>query len=106
MNSDRLNNNDSLYRLRIISKKELRTIVPYSDQHLLRLEKASKFPRRLQLGENRVGWLLWQVDAWVQSRMPRGGPDDEGSGGVPLSPLPQLRGGGATMSIPSKGGAS
>lgn len=103
MNSHQPNSDDQRYRLCIISKKDLLKLIPYSDQHLGRLEKAGKFPRRIQLGENRVGWLLWQVEAWIQSRTPRGGPDEEGSGGVPLSPLPQLRGGGAAMPIPQGG---
>ena len=55
-NSD--SNFDRLKYLQIISKKELLKLVPYSDQHILRLEKAGKFPRRIDLGENRVGWRL------------------------------------------------
>jgi prophage regulatory protein len=110
MHSDHQNGNDPLYHLRMISKKELLKLIPYSDQHLLRLEKAGKFPRRIALGQNRVSWFVWQIEAWQRSRttLPvpaistRGNPDDEGSGGAPLAPLPQLRGGGATMSISSK----
>ena len=56
---------------RIISKKELLRIVPYCDQHILRLEKKGKFPRRLQVGENRVGWDYDQIVAWIKSRKPR-----------------------------------
>ncbi len=53
---------------RIISKKELLRIVPYCDQHILRLEKKGKFPRRLDVGENRVGWDYDQIVAWIKSR--------------------------------------
>lgn len=103
MNSDHPNSHDPLYRLRMISKNDLRTIVCYSDQHLLRLEKAGKFPRRIQLGDNRVAWFVWQIEAWLRSRSSGGGSDGGGMAGLPLSPLPHLRGGGAAMPIPSKG---
>jgi prophage regulatory protein len=32
-------------------------MVPYTPQHILRLEKEGKFPRRVQVGPNRVAWL-------------------------------------------------
>jgi prophage regulatory protein len=52
----------------IITKKELRLIVPYSPQHILRLEKRGKFPKRVQLGARRVGWYLHEVHGWLQQR--------------------------------------
>jgi len=54
--------------LKILTKKELREIVPYTPQHIHRLEKAGKFPRRLQLGANRVGWRLSDIEAWIDGR--------------------------------------
>ena len=54
--------------LRIITKKELRAIVPYSPQHILRLETTGKFPRRIRIGERRVGWRLSDVLAWIEAR--------------------------------------
>ena len=45
--------------------------VPYTRQHLSRLEVAGRFPQRVQLGEGRVGWLEGEVDEWIRSR-PRG----------------------------------
>lgn len=59
---------DRLTNMRIISKKELLTLVPYCDQHILRLEKQGKFPRRLDIGENRVGWRWVEIEAWLKSR--------------------------------------
>lgn len=58
----------SLERYRIIDKKELRRYVPYSSQHVSRLEAADAFPARLQLGANRVGWLLGEVLDWIEER--------------------------------------
>ena len=46
---------------RIIGKKELKNLVLYSDTHIYRLERDGKFPKRLKIGANRVGWLLSEV---------------------------------------------
>ena len=65
---------------RIICKKELKTYVPYTSQHIARLEKAGKFPKRLQLGPNRVGWLESDIIAWMDSlKMQRDGGSDMAS---------------------------
>jgi prophage regulatory protein len=55
--------------IRLITKRELRQIVPYTPQHILRLEKQGKFPRRVQVGPNRVAWLESEVEAWVAGRV-------------------------------------
>lgn len=52
---------------RILSKKELRLYVPYTPQHIARLEKEGKFPKRVQLGPNRVGWFEGEIVAWQES---------------------------------------
>ncbi|PHP65507.1 transcriptional regulator [Zhengella mangrovi] len=54
---------------RILSKKQLKDLIPYSSQHIARLEKAGKFPQRIKLGPNRVGWLEDEVKAWIQERI-------------------------------------
>ena len=41
--------------IRIISKKEVRQMVLYSPAHIDRLEKAGRFPKRVQVGPCRVG---------------------------------------------------
>lgn len=51
---------------RIITKKELQRLVPYTPQHIARLEKAGRFPKRVQLGPNRVGWIESEVKAWLE----------------------------------------
>jgi prophage regulatory protein len=58
----------SLHHIRIITQKELRLVVPYTPQHILRLEKAGKFPPRIRLGQNRVGWFVIEIEAWIASR--------------------------------------
>ena len=54
---------------RLITRAELSQIVPYTGQHILRLERTGKFPRRIKVGANRVAWLLSEVEAWVAARV-------------------------------------
>ena len=55
--------------MRILSKKDLRALVLYSPAHIDRLEKAGRFPKRVQLGPCRVGWVESEVLAWVADRI-------------------------------------
>ncbi len=55
--------------MRILSKRQLKELVLYSPQHIARLEKAGLFPKRVQLGPNRVGWVEAEVLDWLQSRL-------------------------------------
>ena len=55
--------------MRILSKRQLKEIVLYSPQHIARLEKAGSFPKRVQLGPNRVGWVEDEVLDWLQNRL-------------------------------------
>ena len=56
---------------RLVSKKELKTVlgIPYSHQHIARLEKAGQFPKRIRLGQNRVAWMQSEVEAWIEERL-------------------------------------
>ena len=40
----------------------------YTAQHILRLEKQGKFPKRIKVGERRVGWWLHEVLAWLDKK--------------------------------------
>lgn len=57
--------------MRILSKRQLKELVLYSPQHVARLEKAGAFPRRVQLGRCRVGWIEQEVLDWLQERIKR-----------------------------------
>ncbi|MCW5716916.1 MAG: AlpA family phage regulatory protein [Bauldia sp.] len=59
---------DNQNGIKIIDKKGLKGVVPYSPQHIARLEKAGQFPRRVKLGANRVGWFEHEVVAWLRDR--------------------------------------
>ena len=55
--------------MKILSKKQLKELVLYSPQHIARLEKAGLFPKRVQLGPNRVGWVEAEVMEWLEQRL-------------------------------------
>ena len=57
--------------MRILSKRQLKEMVLYSPQHIARLEKAGTFPKRVQIGPNRVGWVEDEVLDWLQQRLDR-----------------------------------
>lgn len=42
--------------------------IDFARQHLLRLEKQGKFPRRVQITEGRVAWLETEIDDWIDER--------------------------------------
>jgi prophage regulatory protein len=60
-----------MYPKQVVSKKELRTVcgIPYSPQHIARLEAAGQFPKRIRLGQNRVVWLLKEIEGWLDERI-------------------------------------
>jgi prophage regulatory protein len=45
--------------------------IPYTRQHLARLEKVGAFPSRRQLGANRVVWIESEIDEFLR-KMPAG----------------------------------
>jgi len=55
---------------KLVSKKELKSVygIPYSFQHIARLEAAGRFPRRIQLGQCRVAWFAEEVEEWIDAR--------------------------------------
>lgn len=53
---------------RIIRESECRQITGLCRMHRYNLEKKSQFPCRRQLGGRSVGWLLSEVNVWVQSQ--------------------------------------
>ncbi|WP_114858722.1 helix-turn-helix transcriptional regulator [Azospirillum brasilense] len=53
---------------RVLRFKQLSEVVPYTRMHIFRLEKAGKFPTRVQLGPNSVGWFEDEIAAWIDAR--------------------------------------
>ena len=54
---------------RFMRSQELSEAIPYSANHIRRLEEEGKFPKRVQIGASRVGWVRAEVEAWIEARM-------------------------------------
>ncbi len=52
-----------------ILAQELTGLVPFSPNHLRRLEAQGDFPRRVRVGANRIAWLRAEVEAWLAGRV-------------------------------------
>lgn len=50
---------------RILTRAELKRIVPVSDMTLWRWERDGKFPKRIVLARNKVGWRFSSVMLWL-----------------------------------------
>ena len=55
--------------MRILSTKEVAEKTSFSTGHLRRLAKENKFPKPVQISENRSGWLEEDVNKWIESRI-------------------------------------
>ena len=55
---------------RILTYPELKLLkgIPYTRQHLDRLEKSDEFPGRIQISAGRIGWLEDEIDEWLGSK--------------------------------------
>lgn len=54
--------------VRIIRKPELFSKIGLSDATIWRMEKAGRFPRRINLGGNSVGWIDAEITAWLNKK--------------------------------------
>lgn len=56
-------------KMRVLRSPEVVKRVGYSGQHIWRLEKAGKFPKRIRLGPQAVGWIESEINAWIKARI-------------------------------------
>jgi prophage regulatory protein len=56
---------------KLLSYKQLGSTrgIPFSRTHLARLENNRKFPRRVTLGEHRIGWVESEIDEWLAAKL-------------------------------------
>lgn len=59
---------DVFLSVRVLTMRQLRELVPYTPQHIYRLEAAGKFPKRVKIGANRVGWRHVDIHRWLGDR--------------------------------------
>lgn len=52
-----------------ILAQELTGLIPFSPNHLRRLEAQGKFPRRIRIGANRIAWLRDEIEEWLSARV-------------------------------------
>lgn len=43
--------------------------ITYTRRHLQRMEDDKRFPKRVQLGMNRVGWVTFEIEDWIDKKM-------------------------------------
>jgi prophage regulatory protein len=55
--------------MRVLRFPEVRARVGYSRMHINRLERAGKFPKRVRLGPNSVGWVEDEVETWLAQKI-------------------------------------
>ena len=53
---------------RIIRIKEVVELTGLSRTTLWRMEKTRKFPNRVSLGANSIGWRLSEIQDWIDNR--------------------------------------
>lgn len=70
---------DHLASLRVLTIEQVCILTTFTRQHLARLERAGRFPKRRRMGENRVVFLEHEYIAWFMARpiaTPEPDPDD------------------------------
>ena len=55
-------------RERLIRKADLLLMIGLSDSSIWRMEKAGKFPGRIQLGGNSVAWFESEILDWLKDK--------------------------------------
>ena len=53
----------------LILTSEIAQRIPYSQNHLRRLEAKGSFPKRVRIGANRVAWVRQEIDSWIEARL-------------------------------------
>ena len=51
----------------LILSNEITKIIPYSHNHIRRLEAQGDFPKRIRMGANRIAWLRKEVKIGFRS---------------------------------------
>ncbi len=53
---------------RLLSTSDVVAITGWSRQHILREEKAGRFPKRIQMGPHTVKWSDLEVSRWIEAK--------------------------------------
>jgi len=69
--------------------------VPFTRQHIRRLQKAGSFPRPVPLGENTTAYLEDEIDEWLTSRVAKRDAQQQRQETPATAELPVVGAGGA-----------
>ena len=58
----------SLQADRLLTKRQVLALVPYSSVHLYRLIKKGEFPKQCRCSANRVAWCSKEVNEWIEAK--------------------------------------
>lgn len=61
-------NTDPFAHMRLLTMKEVSALTTYTPQHVYRLMASGRFPNRVRIGQNRVGWRQSDLLEWMASR--------------------------------------
>ena len=53
----------------IMRREEVEQKTGFKRAHIYNLMKEGKFPKRVQIGASRVGWVRAEVEQWINARM-------------------------------------
>jgi prophage regulatory protein len=53
---------------RVIRANDIQAVIGLTRRTADMLEAAGKFPRKIRLGANSVGWLVEDIDRWLSDR--------------------------------------
>lgn len=69
--------------MRVLTFQDLRDRkgIPFTRQHINRLEDAGQFPQRVKLGGNTVVWIESEVDQWLADQAANRAVDTSPAGG-------------------------
>jgi len=55
--------------MQLLNRYQVAERTGLSVSSIKRLEARGEFPRRVHISENRVGWLLSEIDDWIAARV-------------------------------------
>jgi predicted DNA-binding transcriptional regulator AlpA len=55
--------------LQILREKDRFKLTAISRVQAWRLEREGRFPKRIQLGDNSVGWIRHELECWIKAKM-------------------------------------
>jgi prophage regulatory protein len=55
--------------MQLLNRRQVAERTGLSVSSIKRLEAQGRFPRRVPISENRVGWLLSEIESWIGAKV-------------------------------------